>query len=212
MNRFVRVVAVLSVVALVAAGCAFDPAEMQVPGTTVSGDTYPIDIQFGNVLNLPPGAKVLADGVEVGNLTGLEVHDPAGAGRPDRDGGDHGREGHASGSGPAADQAGLPALRPRPPLQGLPDHRAALRRLRTRLHLRRPGGRPGAGTGGHTAPAGWRYPPGTSSVITSNCASQAVPKEVEIATSVASLPRAIRMRPMRGLLWRASKVCQRPLR
>lgn len=56
------------------------------------------------------------------------------------------------------------------------------------------------------------YPPGTSSVITSNCASQAVPKEVEIATSVASLPRAIRMRPMRGLLWRASKVCQRPPR
>ncbi len=87
MNRFVRAVAVLSVVALVGAGCAFDPAEMQVPGTTVSGDTYPIDIQFANVLNLPPGAKVLADGVEVGNLTGLEVHDPAGAGRPDRDGG-----------------------------------------------------------------------------------------------------------------------------
>jgi hypothetical protein len=32
------------------------------------------------------------------------------------------------------------------------------------------------------------------------------PKEVTIATSVASRPRAIRMRPTRGVLWRASNV------
>ena len=33
-----------------------------------------------------------------------------------------------------------------------------------------------------------------------------------MAASVASRPRAIRMRPMRGLLWRASTVCQAPPR
>ena len=38
------------------------------------------------------------------------------------------------------------------------------------------------------------------------------PNDVTIATSVASRPRAIKMRPMRGLLWRASNVYQRPPR
>src|SRR5215475_15178571 len=52
----------------------------------------------------------------------------------------------------------------------------------------------------------------TSSVITLKAASVHGPNEVTIATSVASRPRAIRMRPMRGLLWRASNVYQRPPR
>ena len=38
------------------------------------------------------------------------------------------------------------------------------------------------------------------------------PNEVTIATSVASRPRAIKIRPMRGVLWRASNVYQRPPR
>ena len=38
------------------------------------------------------------------------------------------------------------------------------------------------------------------------------PKVVLIATSAASLPRAIRIRPMRRSLCRASKVCQPPSR
>ena len=38
------------------------------------------------------------------------------------------------------------------------------------------------------------------------------PKVVLIATSAASRPRAISTRPMRGMLLRASKVCQRPPR
>ena len=38
------------------------------------------------------------------------------------------------------------------------------------------------------------------------------PNTVEIATSVASRPRAIRMRPIRGMLCRASNVYQRPPR
>jgi hypothetical protein len=52
----------------------------------------------------------------------------------------------------------------------------------------------------------------TSSVITLKPASMHGPNEVTIATSVASRPRAIKMRPMRGLLWRASNVYQRPPR
>lgn len=57
------------------------------------------------------------------------------------------------------------------------------------------------------------WPPGKiSSVITLKLASVHGPNEVTIATSVASRPRAIRMRPIRGMLWRASKVCQRPPR
>jgi hypothetical protein len=49
----------------------------------------------------------------------------------------------------------------------------------------------------------------TSWVTTLKLASVHGPNEVTIATSVASRPRAIRMRPMRGLLWRASNVYQR---
>ena len=53
---------------------------------------------------------------------------------------------------------------------------------------------------------------GTSSVTTLKSASVQGPNEVTIATSVASRPRAIRMRPRRGTLLRGSKICQRPPR
>src|SRR5215218_5944230 len=46
---------------------------------------------------------------------------------------------------------------------------------------------------------------GSSRVVTLKPASVHAPKLVESATSVASRPRAIRMRPMRGMLCRASK-------
>jgi hypothetical protein len=49
----------------------------------------------------------------------------------------------------------------------------------------------------------------TSSVNILNFVRAHGPNEVTIATSVASRPRAIRMRPTRGLLWRASRVYQR---
>ena len=45
----------------------------------------------------------------------------------------------------------------------------------------------------------------TSSVVTENCSRLASPNEVVMATSVASRPTAISTRPMRGVLWRASK-------
>ncbi|MFF3571940.1 MlaD family protein [Nocardia jiangxiensis] len=63
----------IAALALTINGCAFDPAGISVPGTTVSGKTYPLHIQFANVLNLPPGAKVLANGVEIGTLTGMHI-------------------------------------------------------------------------------------------------------------------------------------------
>ena len=57
---------------------------------------------------------------------------------------------------------------------------------------------------------GWLSPSaGTSSVNTLNPVNWHGPNEVDIATSVASRPRAIRMRPMRGTLCRASNVYQR---
>lgn len=76
------VVAVLVVIATVfaAGGCAFNPAEVPVPGTKVSGDKYKLNIEFANVLNLPPGAKVIANGVQVGDLSSVRVVDPAAAG------------------------------------------------------------------------------------------------------------------------------------
>jgi hypothetical protein len=52
----------------------------------------------------------------------------------------------------------------------------------------------------------------TSSVNTLKLDNWLGPKEVTIATSVASRPFAIKIRPMRGLLWRASNVYQRPPR
>jgi hypothetical protein len=59
---------------------------------------------------------------------------------------------------------------------------------------------------------GPRGQPSTSSVQTLKLVSVFGPKVVLIATSAASRPRAIITRPMRGTLWRASKVCQWPPR
>jgi virulence factor Mce-like protein len=71
----VLVAALVSVVAT--GGCAFDPSAVPIPGTTVGGPTYPVKLQFSNVLNLPTGAKVIANGIEVGNLTGVAIQDPS---------------------------------------------------------------------------------------------------------------------------------------
>jgi hypothetical protein len=49
----------------------------------------------------------------------------------------------------------------------------------------------------------------TSSVTTWKCVRRVSPNEVVMATSVASRPRAMTMRPIRRRLWRASKVHQR---
>lgn len=65
-------------------GCGFDPSSVPMPGTTVSGPTYTIHIEFDNVLNLPAKAKVIANGALVGTVAGVRVvdaaHAPAGRG------------------------------------------------------------------------------------------------------------------------------------
>ncbi|MGV9633196.1 MlaD family protein [Nocardia rhamnosiphila] len=73
-------VVIAAVLALLLAGCSFRPADIPVPGAGVEGPTYPLRIEFANVLNLPQGAKVIADGVRVGRLTGATVVDAGTAG------------------------------------------------------------------------------------------------------------------------------------
>lgn len=78
--RFAVGVAMVLTVALPASGCAFDPASVPVPGAEISGPTYHIAIQFENVLNLPARAKIMANGAQVGTVSGVSVVDPAKAG------------------------------------------------------------------------------------------------------------------------------------
>ncbi|MVU76709.1 MCE family protein [Nocardia sp. ET3-3] len=59
-----------------ATGCDLQPADIPVPGSGVSGPTYALRIEFADVLNLPQGAKVLAGGVRVGQLTRVTLVDP----------------------------------------------------------------------------------------------------------------------------------------
>ncbi|MFF2086232.1 MlaD family protein [Nocardia sp. NPDC058176] len=72
-----RRAALLLLAALIAVtGCGFQPADLPVPGAGVGGPTYPLRIEFADVLNLPQGAKVIAAGVRVGVLTGVTLVDP----------------------------------------------------------------------------------------------------------------------------------------
>ncbi|WP_280437142.1 MlaD family protein [Nocardia carnea] len=59
--------------ALAVSGCAFDPSDIPVPGATVTGGSYPLRIEFANVLNLPARAKVIANGAQIGNVERVEV-------------------------------------------------------------------------------------------------------------------------------------------
>ncbi|PXX61515.1 virulence factor Mce-like protein [Nocardia tenerifensis] len=79
-GRFVAGLAVVLAAAVPAAGCAFDPSSVPVPGSEVSGPTYDIHIQFANVLNLPARAKIMANGAQVGTVSGVSVVDSAKAG------------------------------------------------------------------------------------------------------------------------------------
>lgn len=71
--------------ALLLTGCGFDPAQVPVPGSSVSGSTYQLRIELANALNLPAQAKVVANGAQVGILREVKVVDPSGngAGRVD---------------------------------------------------------------------------------------------------------------------------------
>ncbi|WP_043652258.1 MlaD family protein [Nocardia thailandica] len=66
MTRARHLAAVLAT-ATIATGCA------AVPGTGATDGTYPLHIEFADVLNLPEGATVIADGVRIGRLTGVRL-------------------------------------------------------------------------------------------------------------------------------------------
>ncbi|MGW5575195.1 MlaD family protein [Nocardia thailandica] len=69
------VAAAVVAVFLTIGGCGFDPASVPVPGTGVGEPTHPVRIEFTSALNLPARAKVMADGIRVGTVTGVEVVD-----------------------------------------------------------------------------------------------------------------------------------------
>ncbi len=72
-RRLVACLAVALAATPTAAGCAFDPSSVPVPGTTVSGPTYHVRIEFANALNLPARAKIMANGAQVGTVSGVSV-------------------------------------------------------------------------------------------------------------------------------------------
>ncbi|MEU8899279.1 MlaD family protein [Nocardia sp. NPDC048505] len=77
MKRFARAgLALAATAALLLPGCGFDPAQVPVPGATVSGPTYQVRIELANALNLPSQAKVVANGAQVGSLREVRVLDP----------------------------------------------------------------------------------------------------------------------------------------
>jgi hypothetical protein len=58
-------------------GCSIDPAQVPVPGSSVGGDTYRLNIEFANALNLPARARVIANGVRIGTLEHVTIIDGA---------------------------------------------------------------------------------------------------------------------------------------
>ncbi|MBD0022351.1 MCE family protein [Gordonia pseudamarae] len=75
LRRAAAAMGMAAVVSLGATGCDFDASSLPAPGGGTGGDTYNVHIQFANVLNLPDGAQVVADGVPVGRLAGLTTSD-----------------------------------------------------------------------------------------------------------------------------------------
>ncbi|MFE3229390.1 MlaD family protein [Nocardia sp. NPDC059228] len=76
MKRLVAAIAV-SAALCAASACGFDPSSVPVPGTRTAGRKYTMHIEFANVLNLPPGAKVIVNGVKVGDLESVRIVEPA---------------------------------------------------------------------------------------------------------------------------------------
>jgi phospholipid/cholesterol/gamma-HCH transport system substrate-binding protein len=67
--------AIVAMVALTTAGCGLSAQTVPLPGTSVSGDTYPISADFGDALNLTDGAPVKLNGATVGQVQSVSVHD-----------------------------------------------------------------------------------------------------------------------------------------
>ncbi|MGS2809050.1 MlaD family protein [Nocardia sp. MW-W600-9] len=72
-------IALVVAAGLAIGGCGFDPAEVPVPGSTVAGPTYRVQIEFSSALNLPAKSKVIANGAEIGTVDTVRVIQPADA-------------------------------------------------------------------------------------------------------------------------------------
>ncbi|MFD6225208.1 MlaD family protein [Nocardia asteroides] len=72
-------IALVLAAGLAVSGCGFDPAEVPVPGSTVAGPTYRVQIEFSSALNLPAKSKVIANGAEIGTVDTVRVIQPADA-------------------------------------------------------------------------------------------------------------------------------------
>lgn len=72
-HRAIRRIAAVVVMVMWLGACTLDPAKLVLPG----GDaTYPVHIQFSTALNLPAGAKVVANGARVGRLDKIDIVNP----------------------------------------------------------------------------------------------------------------------------------------
>ncbi len=56
-------------------GCSVTLSDLPQPGGSVAGPSYEISAVFADVLNLPAGARVRVDGVDVGRVTDIETSD-----------------------------------------------------------------------------------------------------------------------------------------
>jgi phospholipid/cholesterol/gamma-HCH transport system substrate-binding protein len=59
-----------------ATSCGVDPSDLSLPGSGVDGPTYTVDIAFADALNLPARARVMANGVQIGQVRQVSVIDP----------------------------------------------------------------------------------------------------------------------------------------
>ena len=68
-----RRIGVIVVTAVSLGACTVDPSRIVLPS---GDDTYPVRIQFASALNLPAGAKVVANGAKVGRLDKVDIVNP----------------------------------------------------------------------------------------------------------------------------------------
>lgn len=74
-TRLVGALLGAALVMFVPAGCSATLSDLPQPGGAVEGPSYQITAVFADVLNLPDGARVRVDGVDVGRVTGIETRD-----------------------------------------------------------------------------------------------------------------------------------------
>ncbi|MGV7942451.1 mammalian cell entry protein, partial [Mycobacterium kansasii] len=70
MRRFLAMA--LAAIMITVTGCSVSMESIPVPDG-VTGDTYEVNIEFSNVLNIPGGAKVLSNGSQVGRLERVKL-------------------------------------------------------------------------------------------------------------------------------------------